>query len=48
MRAHEPDALFLLQIVREGPRDTVLKTKSGEDVPASRRHFAKLKERFGP
>jgi two-component system, LytTR family, response regulator len=34
-------------IVREGPRETVLRTKSGKEVPASRRYFARLKERLG-
>jgi len=34
-------------IIREGPRETVLRTRSGKDVPVSRRFFPKLKEQLG-
>ena len=35
------------QILRPEPRVTVLRTRSGKDVPASRRYYVKLKERLG-
>jgi two-component system, LytTR family, response regulator len=35
------------QIVWEGPRDTVLRTKSGKQVPVGRRYLPVLKEKLG-
>ncbi len=46
-RQHLVNVRSVEQILRPEPRGAVLRTRSGKDVPVSRRYFAKLKEQLG-
>lgn len=46
-RQHLVNVRAIEQILRPEPRAAVLRTRSGKDVPASRRYFSQLKERLG-
>ncbi len=46
-RQYLVNARRIEEIVRHEPRAAVLRTKSGKEVPVSRRYFAQLKDRLG-